>query len=114
MTDVLNGIQVLPPWQIADGPKDGLVDELRREVGPGHALYGKVVRVLALSGDGDDVLFAVDSPTISYAVVHLTWRGSQEPSPTWPHVELYPTLEAWRIQRMDPDHAEYVATDEGR
>lgn len=88
------------------------MDELRREVGRGHVLYGKVVRVLALGGNGDDVLFAVDGPTISYAVVHLTWRGSQEPNPTWPHVELYPTLEAWRVERMNVDRAEYVAADE--
>jgi hypothetical protein len=71
--------------------RDGLAQELYKEVGPGHLLYGQRVEVIAQSDANDDI--AVRLASGGFARVHLTWRGSVEP-PQWPATTLYDTLEA--------------------
>src|SRR5215468_583667 len=71
-----------------------LVDELWREVSPGHALSGVPIEAFAdRDGASDDVLFRrLDNPA-RFVVVHLTWRGSTETDPCWPYVDFDGTFE---------------------
>lgn len=71
-----------------------LVDELQRELPPGHALSGVPTEAVAdRGGASDDVLFRrLDNPA-RFVVVHLTWRGSTEIDPRWPYVEFEGTFE---------------------
>lgn len=102
-------IQWLEPW----GPisqralqSGNHIDELRREVGPTHPLYGASVTPVAARGDNDDVLFEVGGGPGGYAVVHLTWSGQQE-GPPLPMTEFFLTVHDWVERGMKRDHAEW-------
>jgi hypothetical protein len=73
-----------------DGSGQGL--ELRKELGPGHPLYGVHLVVFGRCLRCDDVVAAVacvpGEPEL--AVIHLTWRGATEPS-DWPYFERLTT-----------------------
>lgn len=62
--------------------------ELHRELSVGHPLFGVRATALARCGHCDDTLFQL--PDGTFAVVHLTWRGSPEPAP-WPDADLHLT-----------------------
>lgn len=95
----IDDIELLEPWQRVNSA-EALETELARELLPGHRLHGRHgLRALARA-DHDDVLFANESLV---AVVHLTW--AKETDPAWPSAALYPSLDAWVTQRMQPDHA---------
>ncbi|MBV9926792.1 MAG: hypothetical protein JOZ96_17365 [Acidobacteria bacterium] len=65
-----------------------LADELRRELTPGHLLYGRPVRVIAhRNGATDDILVAHRDQPGRFTVVHLTWRGGPEINQAHPSVE---------------------------
>ena len=96
----IDDVELLEPWQRVNSAET-LETELARELEPGHRLHGRHgLRALARRADRDDVLFA--NETLA-AVVHLTW--AKESDPAWPSADLYPSLEAWITQRMEPDHA---------
>ncbi len=84
-------IEFVEPW-FADG-NPALVDELRRELAPGHVLFGMSVWAVARRRDCDDVLYALEDGSGRVAVVHLTW--SPEADPAWPVTELFDELESW-------------------
>jgi hypothetical protein len=77
-----------------------LEEELRREVPPGHALHGVLVRAVARRDDEDTVLFVTTREDAPLALVHLTYRA--EADPRWPAVDLLPSIDAWRA-RHDED-----------
>lgn len=87
------------PWFAVDemGPDFGVTFEqvLRREVGPGHLLYGVPVQAISKSGANDDVLFRLLDGSGRVADVHLTWTGSFPERPPWPHTVLYDSIEVW-------------------
>jgi hypothetical protein len=87
-----------PRWRpIADeAVAAGLLAELRREVSATHCLFGRAIEAIARRADCDDVLFTTDMHDRPLAVVHLTWRSSAEPNPTWPHTEMFATWNDWR------------------
>lgn len=100
--------QWLPPWEpLPAESKSGFEAELRNELSAGHPLEGVTVEALARRIDTDDVLFAVAGRETRLAVVHLTWRGSADADPTWPHTEFYSSVEEWVDHRMKADHVEY-------
>jgi hypothetical protein len=81
---------------------------LRREVGPDHALFGKPAKALAVSEDRDDVLFEIAEGGITrYAVVHLTWIRKTESSGKWPRTEFFDSLDDW-LAWMKADHKDYT------
>lgn len=106
MTPLPADFVFLAPWVAATPPDQQLCDELRRELSPGHPLFDRAVEVIALRVDTDDVLFAVAGPR-PFAVVHLTWN--KETSPVWPFTGFFDSIQQWRTQGMDADHAEYRA-----
>jgi hypothetical protein len=80
------------PWEGLSETGSNFAAELKKEVGPGHPLFGCEVTAIARAVDSDDVLFSVSLPSTPWAVVHLTWRGQQEVDSTWPHVELLSSI----------------------
>ena len=68
--------------------------ELRREVKPGHPLFGAPVAAIARRYDQDDVLFELLDGSCRVAEVHLTWAGDRE-SPPWPGTALFGNLAEW-------------------
>jgi RNAse (barnase) inhibitor barstar len=81
----------LKRWDEDSGPL--LVDELAREVTPGHVLFGAKVFVYAQRFDCDEVLFALDDGSERVASVHLTWAGRGDA--TWPLTTMFSCLTEW-------------------
>ena len=100
-------LQLLRPWMKSHSP-EGVVSELVREVGPGHPLFGKPAKALAVARDRDDVLFEFeDAGKARYAVVHLTWSGKREQSADWPGPQFFDSPTHW-IEWMKADHDDYT------
>lgn len=99
------------PWSSVehydDNYRNGFLDQLRREVAPGHALYDLPVRLIAW-GNGGDALFALLDGSGRIAQVHLTWAHGSERLP-WPGTAIYASLETWAEQAMLPEHREWAA-----
>lgn len=91
-------------WFAADDRR--LVDELRRELPPGHILDGLAVTVRARRQDRDDVLFGVLDGSGRLAVVHLSYTA--ESDPRWPLTTLY-SNEAEFSAAMAADNADFQA-----
>lgn len=71
-------------------PQDekSLMDELQREMIPGHLLYGKRIRVIAhRNGATDDILVTHEDQPQRYTVVHLTWSNGPEINKEHPTIE---------------------------
>jgi hypothetical protein len=99
------------PWTAVGEYALNLSNELEREITVGHPLWRKRSRAIAQRTDSDDVLFIIeqDGEAPVYAVVHLTWSGEPESDARWPDTEIYHSLEEWVINRMVPDHDEFMA-----
>ncbi len=97
-------MEFLDPWYQVSDP--ALVAELKRELPPGHALYGKEVRVLARRMDRDDVLYEICDGSQRLAKVHLTF--AKERDPIWPLTEFFSSQAEW-IASMHVDSADYGA-----
>lgn len=67
------------------GRRQGVLDELMREIGRGHPLYGRVVRVEAFFSATDDVIVRLDDG--AFAHVHPTWSRRRE-RPSYPEATL--------------------------
>ena len=80
--------------------------ELRRELCPGHVLFGCPARALGQRRDRDDVLFGIVHPRARYAVVHLTFQ--REPCSKWPSAKLFATLEEVVQLCLLPDAEDYA------
>jgi hypothetical protein len=77
--------------------------ELKRELSPGHPLFGVPAAALGKRNDSDDVLFELRDGTGRVAVVHLTFCNHPEPPP-WPQTTMFASLEAWVEERMKAGH----------
>jgi hypothetical protein len=101
----------LHPWQSVDdwtpGQRKQTETQLNVEVGSMHPLYKTPVRLIGVRCDCDDTLFQLNDGTGRFAVVHLTFRPSQEPMP-WPETQLYVSIEDFIDARMRPDHEEFL------
>jgi hypothetical protein len=95
----------LLPWEPSDVP---LEDQLQREVGRVHPLYGRKAITIGRRVDNDDVLFFLPDGPAPLAVVHLTWSGRREERAEWPSTILYASLQDWVERCMKADHLEYT------
>jgi hypothetical protein len=68
--------------------------ELRRELKPGHPLYGLPVAAIGRHQAQDDVLFELLDGSGRFAAVHLTWAGEKE-KPPWPGTALFHSFAEW-------------------
>ena len=63
---------VLVPWESVSSERAKYFEqELARELGPEHALFGRPIKCVALTRRSDDVLFQLGDST--FARVHLTY-----------------------------------------
>lgn len=99
----------LDPWRpAADSDAlvhDAVLRQLRREVGPGHPMFGVPVRLIGRNGRSGDDLFEVLDGSGRVAVVHLTWAQRREELP-WPWTQMFPSWDAWAEQWMWLDFEE--------
>jgi hypothetical protein len=99
----------LEPWELLSVERlddgHGFVDELRAELGPGHALFAvrDHARPVAIRIDCEDVLFWLGEDDGRFAVVHLTWTNHTEPEPC-PATSFVASLEDFVAEIMIPDH----------
>ena len=71
-----------PPAKSAE-----LHDELRKELPPGHRLYGVEVAIVAHREGTDDILCRHLEHPDRFTVIHLSWTGRTEIDPSHPCVE---------------------------
>jgi hypothetical protein len=83
--------------------------QLNAELSRAHALHSLPVRALARREDCDDVLFAIEDGTRRVAVVHLTWSKTPQPI-GFPTTTIFASLDAWRVDGMQADHDDLVAS----
>jgi hypothetical protein len=95
------------PWVQTGSDSVNFENELRRELGPDHPLYGSAATAIARRIDTDDVLFEVTGALPRFAVVHLTWSGRPEIDARWPAVTFFSDLKDWIERGMTPDHQAY-------
>ncbi|MEZ4960167.1 MAG: hypothetical protein R2830_10170 [Saprospiraceae bacterium] len=85
--------EFLIPWEEIDiSIAEGLKKELNHEMNRDHKLFGREVKAIAKRKDCDDVLFELMGEG-KFAVVHLTWKMSQEKDPEFPWTVLF---ENWK------------------
>jgi len=100
----------LDPWHdVADlGPQFAATFEevLKREVAPGHPLYGVPVQAIGKRDGSDDVLFQLLDGSGRVAVVHLTWTRSPPERPPWPGTAIYASFGEFAAECMRRDHEE--------
>lgn len=102
----VNGLVWVKPWRrVAPEERAPLARELRSELCREHVLSGRRARAVGRRDDCDDVLFLVDDPP-ELVVARLTYN--QESKPEWPRADMFPSVGAFRDQRMNADRAEYV------
>jgi len=105
----MTAFDFLEPWFSLETTRaQYAANELSREIGPKHALKGVKVTALAARQDRDDFLFVIDESGIC-VTVHLTFGQAVEGDPRWPNARFYDSLDQWRIERMIPDHEEFIA-----
>jgi hypothetical protein len=93
------------PWRDLRGTDPGdvarrevLAAELATEVTLGHPLHGMNIAVAGRSDASDDIVVQLTDG--SWAVVHLTWRGSAE-TPPWPSTTCCDTSQALTTELSD-------------
>jgi hypothetical protein len=104
-------VQWLVPWRpVVHSDASHLERELRRELAPGHPLFGRNdgATALAVRQDCDDVLFELRDPT-RFAVVHLTYTTAPPDTPPWPETEVFEDMESFVQRRMKADHDDFTA-----
>lgn len=74
-----------------DEQRESLSAELAKELSVGHVLHGSAFSIVARSNANDDILIKVDDDG-TWALVHLTWRGSRE-RPPWPQAVVFSAVE---------------------
>ena len=97
----------LIPWHPvgSEDERRGLLDELQRELPPGHALAGIRVTPIGRRQDCDDVLFSLEDGRV--AVVHLTWSRKTEPAAEYPWTVVFDSLDRFVEDAMKPQHHEW-------
>jgi hypothetical protein len=88
-------MEILAPW--FESANSRLVDELHRELPPGHVLENVEMSVVARRHDCDDVLYALNDGSGRLAVVHLTWKKTRETIPTYPNTRIFQRVELWLV-----------------
>ena len=99
-------IQFLDPWcEFIPGQGDAFLQELKRELSPGHLLYGLKLYPLGHSGAADDALFEAEDGRVFQ--VHLTFSRPTDQSPL-PRTCVYANADEWVQQVMLPANEEYL------
>jgi hypothetical protein len=99
-------IEFLEPWcDFIPGQGDAFLQELRRELSPGHLLEGLELAPLSHSGAADDALFGAEDGRVFQ--VHLTFSHRTE-QPPLPRCRIYSDADEWAQRVMLPENEEYL------
>lgn len=109
MQDRLNWLE---PWDELCTTSFSFENELYKEIGEHHILYGKKVTAIGRRYDCDDFLFKVHDSEIRYAVVHLTYSMKREENPMYPRTKVFKDMNEWIDKCMIPDNSEYMVGEE--
>ena len=105
---MIHEIEWLEPWDSLCTEPSSFEEELYKEIGEGHILYGKNVSAMGRRYDKDDFLFLIDDSDFSFAVVHLTFSRKRENNPNFPTTKVFKNLDDWTENCMMPDHEEFM------
>jgi len=100
-------IEWLEPWDTICTDGSTFEEELYKELGRNHILYGKKVSALGRRYDRDEYLFQVNNSNYKIAVVHLTFSGKEEKDNNYPRTKFYKDLDDWVSNCMVIDHYEF-------
>jgi hypothetical protein len=109
---MLDNISWLEPWDELCTEPVSFENELYKEVGEYHILYGKKVTAVGRRYDCDDFLFKIHDSEFEYAVVHLTYSSKREGNPKFPRTKVFRDINDWIERCMIPDHSEYTVGEE--
>ncbi len=108
--------EYLGPWWATAGDsglwEQRFLSQLQTQVGPDHPMYGLPVRIVGSCGGSSALLFEILDGTGRFAVIGITWEMPAF-SFSLPDTTFYPNFEAFKTQRMIPEHAEYLAKKPG-
>lgn len=82
-----------------------LLDQLIKDVGQKHVLFGAKLTTIARRYDRDDVLYQYVNEPQKYVEVHLTWSFNIDER--WPDAKIYDSFEDWFENKMIPDSKEF-------
>ncbi len=106
------GLKFIEPywsrWDMEDDMIEGLTNELHREMPNDHPLKDQTFQLLARDQRNDDIILELDDESI--AVIHLTWKQSQEFS-GFPLTRMYPSPQAFWEAEMREVIKEYRNTE---
>ena len=98
-------IKFLEPWyDFLPGQGEAFLEELKREIVPGHLLESLELVPLGHSGAADDAIFAAEDGRVFQ--VHLTLSRQAEQKPL-PRTHVYPNADDWVRKVMLPANEEY-------
>lgn len=100
-------IEWLEPWDSLCTDGKSFEEELYKELGKKHILYGKKLSAIGRRYDCDEYLFQVNNLDFRVAVVHLTFSGKEEFNNNYPKTKVYKDLNDWINNCMIPDHYEF-------
>ncbi len=93
------------PWRPLFDTEMGVQQELEKEVGPKHPLWGKDPKAIGCRVDCDDILVRLLDGAV--ALVHLAWHGKIDTFPDkYPRTVFYSSLAAFH-SRMEQDAVDY-------
>jgi hypothetical protein len=94
------------PWMAVDpNHVEGMCNELKKELIPGHILYGLRCIPIGNRCDCDDTVWKVFNAEFTIATVHLTFQ--KETNPRWPDTQTFDSFETFHTCVMLPDNEEY-------
>ncbi|TFF36280.1 RNA 2'-phosphotransferase [Mucilaginibacter psychrotolerans] len=96
------------PWYSTSPDEPELVNELKREVGQGHLLFGKTENLKAIMRrvDRDDCLF-IDKQSQEIYEVHLTWSKGIESDARLPSITYHKNLDDWLATGFLEDYRDF-------
>jgi hypothetical protein len=84
-------------WRdVTDEEETGLGAQLRRELVPGHVLFGQSFRVIARRDDQDDILLELSGARV--AELHLTWAANADAA--FPGALVFDDIEDWKAVQV--------------
>ena len=101
-------MEFLTPWHARTDSQ--IVDELHREMAPGHVLENVDLSAIAYRQDCDEVLYAFNDGSRRFAAVHLTFCKTRETNPMWPRTWIFESAEKW-LEYMHVEHSAWKEED---
>lgn len=64
------------PWIFIESDNQYFLEELKREINPGHPLYGQTLDTIAKSESDDNIIVVLEDG--KYAIIHLTYSENED------------------------------------